>query len=185
MRKLPRISIAPALRPNRRHRRFRQPARKGEQIIPVRQLYACQKRELVHRSQHPPIRGSSETDGLHGSDFARNGFAWHSEGFEQRADGTTQIRCESGSQAPCREKYREQRTLAGRDDKLRATEADQMDIPVAKPPCRGWRLESHLPRQMETITNQSGTAQRHHLNKTPPQPSLWGPASAFAVVAGP
>ena len=35
------------------------------------------------------------------------------------------------ARAPCREKYREQRTLACRDSKLWTTEADEMDVPVS------------------------------------------------------
>ena len=106
------------------------------------------KCQLVHRSQYAPIGRTTESDRLHGGNLACKRFTRYAERFEQRADGSTQIRRKSGSQGPRREKYCQQRTLACRDGKFRATEAYKMDVPVAEPACRGRRLGNRLPRQV-------------------------------------
>ena len=147
-RDLPRISVAPVLCSNRRHRCVSEPTRDGEQVIPSREEHACLKCQLVHRSQHAPIFRTTESDRLHGSNLACHRFARHTERFEQRADGSTQTRCKSGSQGPCREKYCQQRTLACLDGKFCTTEAYKMDVPVAEPACRGRRFGNRLPRQV-------------------------------------
>src|SRR6185437_11002765 len=131
-RDLPRVSVAPVLCSNRRHRCVSEPTRDGEQVIPSREEHACLKCQLVHRSHHAPIGRTTESDRLHGSNLFCFRFAPHTERFEQRTDGPAQIRCKSGSQDTCREKYREQRTLACRDGKLCTTEAYEMDVPVAE-----------------------------------------------------
>jgi hypothetical protein len=128
-----RIAIIAALRSDRRHRCVGQSTGDGEQIIAAGQVHARLKREVVHRSQYATIGRTTEGDGSHGSYLPCNGLLRHTEGVEQRSDGCTQIRHESGSQRPGLQQHREKRTFIRRDHKLWATEANEMDVPIAEP----------------------------------------------------